>query len=562
METLSSWQKRKRNLEGERDDFQVVGGLEGERREIIQVQARCDAIYNKDAPILTLPIEIACLIFREAHSVIEVTRKDNQIKVHLTEIVISHVCRQWRSAAVGLPILWSSFYYHAPSATYAALSRFKTYLERSKLSLLELWLDFRQAIPDCELNLAVLDVALTVVSRWRLVSIFSDGNSPNLTSPSKFIRLKLKELHAPHLEHLGVYPSLFFENKTNLASRNCLGPHIFAEGAPRLKSLWLDTSAPNFCLPPLSGVTTLRIECSTHPTKLVFSLDTLRAILTLPNLENLSTFETLCESDDVMEGMLEGIPLIPMERLKHLRLRCDDAVFYLLRIVRAPLLETIMSQNATISMGYDHHAQGAIYSFPSLTSLVLIDVTCDSLDSLRNFMEMTSAVRHITIIHRGDTSVFDGVLCTMHYSSNQNPFWLHLEILTVDFELHTFDTEIEKAFSVFLESHQRRDVDLTVRISDIQVMAWKRDADHEPGMKVSAWKTRRSRHAMYATVAELCTIETFPLKEWYDPEPWPPGGDGVLGRRINLEPSPLDRDILADPLLAYFMISPTSFPIE
>lgn len=73
METLSSWQKRKRNLEGERDDFQVVGGLEGERREIIQVQARCDAIYNKDAPILTLPIEIACLIFREAHSVIEVT---------------------------------------------------------------------------------------------------------------------------------------------------------------------------------------------------------------------------------------------------------------------------------------------------------------------------------------------------------------------------------------------------------------------------------------------------------------------------------------------------------
>jgi hypothetical protein len=71
METLSGWQERKRNLEGERDDFQVVGGLEGERREIIQVQARCNAIYNKDAPIRTLPIEVACLIFHEVHSVME-----------------------------------------------------------------------------------------------------------------------------------------------------------------------------------------------------------------------------------------------------------------------------------------------------------------------------------------------------------------------------------------------------------------------------------------------------------------------------------------------------------
>jgi len=541
METLSSWQERRRNLEGDRDDFQVVGELEDERREITKAQARCDAICNKDSPILTFPIEIACLIFREAHSVMEVNRKDDQIKVHLTEIAISHVCRQWRSAAIGLPILWSSFYYHGPSATYATLSRFEIYLERSKLNPLELWLDFRQVIFDRELNVAVLDMALTVASRWRLVSIFSDGDS---TSTSNLVRLKLKELHAPHLEHLALYPNLCFENGENLASRN-IGPHIFTEGAPRLKSVWLDTSAPNLYLPPLSGVTTLRIENLMHSTDLVFSLDTLRAILTLPNLENLSMFQTLCESDDVMEGMLEGIPLIPMERLKHLRLSDNIAVFYLLKIVRAPLLETIMAENALISVGYDHHAQGAIYSFPSLTSLTLFDTTCESLDCLRNFMEMTSAVRHITIIHRYST-VIHGVLGNMRHPSNQNPFWPHLETLTVDFELEAFDTEIEKAFSVFLKSHQRRDAELTIRISDIQAVAWKGDADRKSGRKAIAWTISRSRHTMYATVAELCTIETFPLKEWYDPKPWPPGGDGVLGRRIDLEHSPLDRDLLGD----------------
>lgn len=283
-----------------------------------------------------------------------------------------------------------------------------------------------------------------------------------------------------------------------------------------------------------------------HSTDLVFSLDTLRAILTLPNLENLSMFQTLCESTNVMEDSLKGIPLIPMNRLKHLRLSDNDAVFHLLKIVRAPLLETIMSENALISVGYDHHPRDVIYSFPCLTSLVLFDATCESLDALRNFMEMTSAVRHVTIVHR-DSNVIHGVLGNMDHPCNQNPFWPHLETLTVDFELDILDTGIENIFSVFLKSHLRRNADLTIRISDIQAMAWKGDPQRKPGMQAPAWKSIRSRHAMYATVDELCPIETFPVKEWYDPRPWPPGGDSMLGRRIDLEHSPLNQNFLADP---------------
>jgi hypothetical protein len=156
-------------------------------RKGIKAQAGYGAISNEEAPILSLPIEIACLIFREAHLAIEGNREDDQIRVHLTEVAISHVCQQWRSTAIGLPILWSSFYYHGPLATYATLRRFEIYLERSKLHTLELGLDFRQLIPDWELNVAVLDIALTVVSRWRLVSFFF-----SLGTTSNFIRLKLK----------------------------------------------------------------------------------------------------------------------------------------------------------------------------------------------------------------------------------------------------------------------------------------------------------------------------------------------------------------------------------
>jgi len=74
-----------------------------------------------------------------------------------------------------------------------------------------------------------------------------------------------------------------------------------------------------------------------------------------------------------------SIPLIPMERLRHLRLSDNAAVLHLLRIVRAPLLETIMSEYA-YSLGNDCRMQGTIYSFP-LNSLVLFDTLQDAIRS-------------------------------------------------------------------------------------------------------------------------------------------------------------------------------------
>jgi len=493
--------------------------LEIVERDIIKAQAGYGAIYNKDAPVLTLPIEITCLIFREAHSTMEVKRNSDQIGVHLTEVAISHVCRQWRSAAIQLPILWSSFHYHGLSATYATLGRFEIYLERSKLHTLELWLDFSQAIRNRALNSSVLDMALMVVSRWRLVSICFDEDLSQHTSPTvSLVRHKLKDLHAPQLEHLALYPNVSIETDEDLTSVSSIGPHIFTEGAPMLKSVRLDTLAPGLFLPPLSGVTTLFFEHGKYPLDLVFTLDTLRAILALPNLENLSMSETFCDSDLEMES------LIPMERLKHLRISDGDSTMVLvLQILRAPLLESIMLQHAWIPVRYGgrrNTQDAATYSFPSLTSIVLIDLTCGSQGSFRHFMRMTSAVRHLAIIH-SESHVLDGALGRMSGPSDQKSIWPHLETLTVNFAL--MDNGIESALATFLKSHQRSDAELTLRISDTKAMEWKEDGHPQ---------TR------YLAISKLCNIEEFPVKELRDPRPWPPGGDDVLARRIDPEGDP------------------------
>jgi hypothetical protein len=231
-------------------------------------------------------------------------------------------------------------------------------------------------------------------------------------------------------------------------------------------------------------------------------------------------FETLCDSDTLMDG----IPLIPMERLRHLRLSDNDTMLFLLKLLRAPLLESIMLQHAWIPVGYGGRSNApdvAFYSFPSLNSIALFDLPCDSLDSLRHFMRMTSAVRHVTVIH-SESDPLDGALGQMYGPFDQNPVWPYLETLTVHFE-HRGDTVMENVLAIFLRSHQRRDAGMTLRISDTRATAWKEVGNPQ---------------TTYATISELCTIEELPERELRDLKPWPPGGDGVLGRRIDLEADP------------------------
>jgi len=246
-------------------------------------------------------------------------------------------------------------------------------------------------------------------------------------------------------------------------------------------------------------------------------------------------FETLSDGGDMnLIGSgpgLQNVPLVPMERLRHLRLSSNDPLLFLLTRIRAPLLESIMLQYAWIPEGYggrDHTQADVVYSFPSLTSLTLLDTTCDSRNSLWHFAQMTSAVRHLNVIH-SDSYVADGVLGSMQDLSGQNAAWPYLETLVADFELAN-GINMNTLFA-FLYSHQRKDDGLITRISDT---------------RAKLWKETMYPQITYETMADRFTIEEVPEEELRAPKPWPPGGDGILGRRIDLETDPfVTKSILA-----------------
>lgn len=506
MKSLSDLLEKKRNLEAEREE--LVRRLEEVDTEIINTQVEYGAIYNSDSPILSLPADVTCLIFLEALSTLEFSKEDDYIQVHPTELTISHVCRQWRSDAIELPFLWSSFYYHGPSATPATLNRFKVYLDRSKPLTLELWLDLRQTTPDHQLW-AMLDQAIAVVSRWRVVSIFSD--STEIAS-----RLKSKALHTPNLEHLTLHLNLTYTEDHMITS---LEPQFITEGAPKLTSAWLDVSTAVFCLPPISTLTTLRIEIQEEneaPT-LAISSAALLLILTLPNLENLSVVDVTSFHELNVPDVIGNTPIF-MNRLRHLRISDSVTLYRLLPTIRAPLLETLVLRNMWIELDVDPFTdtkEPNVYSFPSLTSISLLDISCNSGDSLLYFALMTSAVRTITIVHQSDA--ISGVLHTTQGLPSQMALWPHLETLICD--LGRFDLGNLEILFEFLK-HPKNTGDLRLRISDVGMAA------------VEEFVLPDSR---FAEVLATCLIEGVPEMELRNVVPWPPGENGVLGKRIDLE---------------------------
>jgi hypothetical protein len=105
--------------------------------------------------------------------------------------------------------------------------------------------------------------------------------------------------------------------------------------------------------------------------------------------------------------------------------------------------------------------------------------------------------------------------------SSQNAVWPHLETLVADFGF--MDVASSNALFSFLKRHRRRDAGLTMRIPDTRAKAWK-ETEHP--------------QITYTAMSDLCTVEEVPEEELRGPKPWPPGGDGVLGRRIDLEADP------------------------
>ncbi|KIK01314.1 hypothetical protein K443DRAFT_678459 [Laccaria amethystina LaAM-08-1] len=331
---------------------------------IIKAQAEYGALYNfETAPVLNLPIEILCQIFEAAQDASRIHRVSRH---PLVEVVISHVCRGWRSIALSFPPLWSTFRHDSTCDQVDRQSgnRLAVYLERSSSHLLDLYFHFRCSTRSRGLFKPMLESILPHVARWRRFFLISDDCGSILDFPDRF----KYRLEAPNLEYLSLGPATLY-------------PGTFLCGTPKLSYLRMDAPCPSHYFRLLSNITVLRIE--RHGRCSLGSWNDFLEILALPSLSSLSIV-----GQHFSKPEFQHSSNIIMKNLKHLRYG-DNVLFgYFFPFLSAPLLETLVL--CDISSSY--LVREPFYMLHSLTV-----ICCPYL--FHKLAAITPSVTHLTLTH-------------------------------------------------------------------------------------------------------------------------------------------------------------------
>ncbi|KAF8801886.1 hypothetical protein BYT27DRAFT_7173682 [Phlegmacium glaucopus] len=435
---------KKRHLEEKRQKLlRKIERLSQKIAETERAQAAL-RVYDKDPPVLSLPVEVTLLIFRylmsddgQPHRAIRELEAPSLSNLNtpkhvvlFKEVVLSHVCRHWRSIALDMPTLWTNYRYHSyvfyPPGP--SLHRLEAYLERSGRRLLDLKFDFRiekgSHHYDCGSRLQMMAKIMSHVNRWRRVFIMTDKNTPILDLLDNF-----KKVHAPNLELFTLRTGSY-----NTTSRQIqdLQPVIFKGGAPKLSSITVDY-LNHLVLSPLSNITTLRIEQPKLHTNLeLISPQAFISILLIPTLTNLS----LVGDIGVLVHVEDLEDTIPMLNLKHLRLANSWSMSMILPYLRAPLLETLIIRNW---LPDEFHTPDYNYFFPSLNTFVFEQPSSDyenpdfvSWDA-NIFVPLIMLTRRATYV---SFSQFSSLECAFLFPGHE-AFWPDLQIINFNVRCST-----------------------------------------------------------------------------------------------------------------------------
>lgn len=142
--------------------------------------------------ISSLAFETLQEIFSHAHTVSVPDLNSRQVKEneHLA-VTMSHVCRRWRDAALGYPVLWT--YINRREESSASALRVDSHIERSAGRLLTF--SFVRDTSDTPLDQDNLDVIQKCMSRAAYVII------EDAVAPQDIVPIALG-MHAPHLRSL------------------------------------------------------------------------------------------------------------------------------------------------------------------------------------------------------------------------------------------------------------------------------------------------------------------------------------------------------------------------
>jgi len=334
---------------------------------------------NNDMEIFALPNEIFCAIFLFARDLSMSESNILNLKELPTEVKISHVCRLWRSIAINFPVLWNTFRYGLPkSPTTDVRSRLDAYLERSDRQLLDFWLNFRgdRHRKHSNNHSEMFHVILTHVDRWRRFTLLVDVDDHRSIED---YRRDFKDIHPVNLEHFAFCPQVKAWGQETFFS-----PKIFKNGAEKLASVRLETNSYGVCVPPLSNLTTLRIERSLSKEAHI-KTSTILPLLAIPSLENLSL--SGFGHSEYVEATIKK-PIV----MKNLRdLRCGTGrVVKILSFIEAPRLHTLTLKDVC----FPHLRPNAT---PVLTTLILCNCSISWTAFARELSHIGNQIQHLTV---------------------------------------------------------------------------------------------------------------------------------------------------------------------
>lgn len=261
-----------------------------------EIELKHAKMINDDSPLLKLPTEVTCMIFDLSYASHFQLEPKSEKRPLPPEVVVSHVCKQWREASLGYPRLWTRFFFRAVDVDEMtnAYNRFDMYIRRSCSQNLELFFDFnRPALMiywEWELEeLVLIDMAVKQIKHWKIVMFLSGWS----TEIEQKLEPELFMGYAPNLEYFAYAPTCMNVNYVNddstttqrsmITSRN---PTNFQGGASKLRYVLLDLLSPSIL--PLSNLTTLCIEPKNTEAEYFYSWIVFLQILSIPSLTNLS----------------------------------------------------------------------------------------------------------------------------------------------------------------------------------------------------------------------------------------------------------------------------------
>ena len=441
-----------------------------------------------------LPLEIQGEIFTHARH----DNSDEEAILLPVEVILSHVCSQWRNIAINLPILWTAFKFESHRRVLAPVDKLEEYLFRSKTQLIELYFDFFVSdFEEANKCFKLVEIAIPHACRWRRFTLFTDS----LYAPIRVMD-GFRRLNTPNLEYLAICPAS--NDLADIPDPDDIRPSVLTGGTPKLSVMRINSTTHFHSLPPLSNITTLTIQDSPEIVEYFYSVRTFRSILmAIPNLTNLSIESSYGVNPS--STFVSGLPRIVMPSLKVLRIAQDNCVLSILSLLDAPLLEMLLLHNLDLRLLTITPTIHKVTPFEHLDTLALLD--CYNLRTGEVgiiLYELACYATHIVISSSSDLSLISGNSKLLDSDKHQ---WPRLQCIT--FDLSTFDV-LMTIFKMF----ERQPHFLTARVVEPLLERW-REVQLESLMEVE----------------RICKLKSMKVGELMMDEYWPAPG-GIFFREV------------------------------